>query len=468
MSNRQASHATRISALVSAYEAEVEAGELKFRNEEDLLDLLEYYEEEQLPDQALEIIGIGISCYPYSPGFHLRKVRFFLDSNREDMAMDTLDECEAFFSGDMEFQLLRAETFSRMGFFENAHDIVDQLKETALGKSLSDVYYTEAVVYQFEKRFENMFFSLCAALKEDPANEGALQRMWVCVELAKKYTDSITFHERFLDDNPYSKQAWFNLGQAYEYFGQYEDAVDALEFALVIDPGFEFAGRACAEINFQLKQYPKALENYLDLLKYLEPDQDLLQNIGQCYLEMGDYYMARLFLQKSLQLDSFNDEVFFYLGECFFREGQFQKASHYYRKAIGIEDRREEYYNALGETYLLAGKPDKARWCFQEAVEIAPELPEGWIRYARFLMESGEVEEALEVLLDSEENAVATDLLYCRIACLLTMGRRAEALYWLNEALDEDFDKHKTLFEWRHDLQLDPEIQAIITAFQSL
>lgn len=466
MNNRQADQSTKISALVSAYEAEVEAGEMKFRKEEDLLDLLDYYLEEQLPDQALEIVELGITYFPYSSEFQIRKIRLFLGLGREDLAMIALDESEVFFSGDLDFQLLRAEAFSRMGLFENAHDIIDQLKESASGEDLSELYLAEAVVFESERLFEQMFYSLRSALLEDPANQEALHKMWVCVELGKKYSESISFHENFLNENPYSKGAWYNLGQSYEYFGQYEEAIEAFEFATAIDPSFEFAYRNCAELYFQLKQYDKALENYLDVLRQFEPDQDLLLNIGQCYMELGDLGMARSFFQKALRLDSHNDEVYFYLGECFFREEQFLKASKYYLKAIEIEDRREEYYRSLAECYLFLGKPEKARWYFQEAVEIAPESAQYWVRYARFLMESGDLAEALEVLLEAEEHAVGADLLYCRIACLLSMGRRAEALYWLNEALDEDYDSHQYLFEWKPDLLVDPEIRAIITTFQ--
>lgn len=466
MNNRQANKTARISALVSAYEAEVEAGELKFRKEEDLLDLLDYYQEEQLPDQALEIVELGISYFPYSSEFHIRKIRLYLESGREDLAMVSLDECEALFTGDIEFQLLRAEGFSRMGLYENAHDIIDQLKETSAGEDLSELYLAEAVVFEREHQFERMFYSLRSALLENPKNEEALQRMWICVELAKKYSESIAFHEDFLNENPYSRQAWYNLGQSYEYFGQYENAIEAFEFAVAIDPSFEFAYRDCAELYFQLKEYGKALDNYLDVLKQIEPDQDLFLNIGQCYLEMGDLNAAISFFQKALRLDSLNDEVYFYLGECFFRGQQFQKAAKYYLKALDIEDHREEYYQALGETYLALGRPDKARGYFQEAVDIAPESAEYWIRFAQFLMDSGEFEEALEVLLESEDHAVGTDLLYCRIACLFSMGRRAEAFYWLNEALDEDFDKHHSLFEWAPGLLLDPEVRAIITTYQ--
>lgn len=466
MNQHQASQRARISALVSAYEAEVEAGDVKFRKEEELLEVVDYYIQEQLPEQALEVVDFGISCFPFSAVFYLRKARLFIDLSKEELSMAILDDAEGRFGADFDFRVLRAEAFSRLGLFEQAHEILEELKEEVLGEELSQVLLAEAVVYEWEEQYERMFYSLRAALMEDPQNEEALQRLWVCVELAKKYAESIAFHERFVNLYPYSKQAWYNLGQSYEYFGQYEDAIDAFEFAIAIDPSFEFAYRDCAELYFQRKDYPRALRHYLDVLEQFEPDQDLYLNIGQCYLEMGELEIAKAYFQKAIRFDSLNDEVHFFLGECFFREGQYQKASKAYLKAIGIEDRREEYYLALAETYLQLDKPDKARWYFQEAVEVAPEAAEYWIRYAQFLLDAGKPKEALEVLIEAEEYAVGVELLYCRIGCLLTLGRRAEALYLLNEALDEDYARHQYLLDWMPSLAADPEVQAIITTFQ--
>ncbi|MDV7391048.1 tetratricopeptide repeat protein, partial [Arthrospira platensis SPKY1] len=323
------------------------------------------------------------------------------------------------FPGNPEFQLLRAEAFSQLGLFEEAHQIMDELREQISGADLSQLYLVEALVFEMEEQYERMFYALRAALLEDPSNEDALQRMWVCVELAKKYPESIAFHEAFVDENPFSKQAWYNLGQSYEYFGNYEAAIDAFEFAVVIDPGFEFAYRDCAELYFQLKNYPRALRNYLDVLDRFEPDQDLFLNIGQCYLEMGDLDMAKPFFQKALRFDPQNDEVYYFLGECFFRDRQFQKAARFYQKALNIEDRREEYYLALAEAFLALDQPGKARWHYQEAIEVAPEASECWIRYARFLMEEGDTHAAIELLLEADDYAVGVELLYCRVGCLL-------------------------------------------------
>jgi tetratricopeptide (TPR) repeat protein len=99
------------------------------------------------------------------------------------------------------------------------------------------------------------------------------------------------------------------------------------------------------------------------------------------------------------------------------------------------------------------------------AAEIAPETTEYWIRYARFLIEIGHQEAALGVLDEAEEYAVGTELLYCRIIALLEIGRRQEALILLGSALDEDYNKHRALFELKPELVEDREIQAVIATF---
>ena len=63
-------------------------------------------------------------------------------------------------------------------------------------------------------------------------------------------------------------------------------------------------------------------------------------------------------------------------------------------------------------------------------------------------------------------NICAVDLLYSRVICLFNLGRRGEALYFLQEALLEDFGLHKMLFTELPHLEEDNDVLRIITNYQ--
>ena len=71
----------------------------------------------------------------------------------------------------------------------------------------------------------------------------------------------------------------------------------------------------------------------------------------------------------------------------------------------------------------------------------------------------------VKVLEKADMYAGGTEIEYCRIACLYMMGKRSEALYKLSEALQCDYETHKTLFNWQPELAEKADLQAVITAF---
>lgn len=452
--------------LVKDFEDKEERGELPFYEEEDWSDLITFYEEESQLERALDVAEKGLTQYPFSLDLLLRKSFLYLQLGLGEMAMTVLNEAESVSPGDLEVDLLRAETLAVLDQYEDALDLLEQLKGRTEGADLSDVYLCESLVFEQMGFYEQMFFTLQLALKFDHNNEEALKRIWLSVELSKKYSESVVLHEEIIDKNPYSYLAWYNLGHAYSYFGDYAAAADAYEYAFLINSKFDFAYRDCAEICFELKDYSRALECYRDLLEFVEPDPEILLRMGQCQQYLGNWKDAReLFLQAS-RFDELSDEVFFHLGLCYLQEGQFSKAQRMLEKAIRLEDGREEYYAALADVFMQMGLVERARPLYGQAIEIAPEDSEYWLRYVGFLMDQCEFDQALQVLDEADNHAVGAELLYSRVGCLYLMNRRQESLLLLENALDENYDMHPSLLALVPAMGEDPEVRALISTFQ--
>lgn len=451
--------------LVAEYENLSENGIPAFFDEKVYLKLIAFYREDDQLDRALEVVEHALQHHGFSSDFYIKKAQLLLDAHKEEETLQVLDKAATFAPSEPEINLLRAEALIYMGYAQDAFSIIEQLKENNDRKVLSDVYLVEALAYESREEFERMFYALKAALKENPANKEALERLWLCVELSKKYEESVALHEEILEVDAYSFMAWYNLGHAHAYLGNYEVAIEAYEYAFLIDENFEYAYRDCADLCFELKQYNKALNIYLEYVENFEADGDVLLFIGRCYQYMGDYDAARTAFTRAIYLDPLNDEVYFHIGECYARENNWDNAIHYYRKALSIEDQQEEYYAALALAYVQTEVDEKAAPNFKRAIDIAPEESKYWINYANFLMETGQGEAALQLLEEAEDYAAGTELLYARIACLFYIGRRQEALYWLGEALYEDYAAYPSLFHFYPALEEDREIVGMVQEF---
>jgi tetratricopeptide (TPR) repeat protein len=459
----------KLTELINKFEDATHEGGSAFFGEDELCDLIDYYEAEYLPERALEVCQYGSLQYPFTASFHIRKAIILLDSGQNDDVLELLEKAENLSPIALEPKLLRSEALASVGRHEEAHTILHHLlQHPRSDQELSRIYYHEALISEKQNAYEQMFRTLQKALRYDPSNTEALDRMWVSVELSKKHEESIVFHNELLEEEAYSYKAWYNLGHAYSYLGKYPEAIEAFEYSFLINEDFEFGYRDCAEICFQTREYHKALQCYTDVLERFEADPDILLRIGQCYQALGQHSTARKIFSKAIALDPMADEVIFHLGQCQAQAGEWEKAIKTFKKALRIEDRREEYYAELADAYFEVDNLEKAEFHYQSAIELAPEDTEYWIRYATFLLDTERYDDALDYLDQAEDHAVGTELIFCRVAVLLAAQQRPEALFLLEEALTEDFYLYPSLFELDPDLETDPELQAIIETFRPM
>lgn len=452
--------------LVTEYENSSRQGLAVFLAEKAYQQLIDYYEEEGQLDRALEVVDQAIEQYNYSVDFYLRKAHLQIDTHHEQAALDTLDEAALFAPDEVEIDLLRAEAFIYMNRINDALVLLEERKLQGPRSTLSDILLVEAMAYEHQEEYELMFYTLSRALRVNPKNEEALERVWLAVELSKKYEESIKLHDDLLNHDAYLYLAWYNLGHAHAYLGNYEQAVEAYEFAYVINERFEYAYRDCAELCFEMKRYGKALKCFLEILELFEPDSELLLRIGQCYRELGNYVQARSFCHRAIKMDPLNDEVHFHMGLCYSDEKKWKLAVRSFRKALSIESSREEYYAALAEAFFYTDDWEKAEQLYRTAVDIAPEDIAYWLKYVAFLLAADRPSTALNAIEEAEEYELGVKLLYARVATLCSIGRRKEAMYWLGEALSEEYDLYPVLFGLVPELEQDSGLLSLIASYR--
>ena len=292
-----------------------------------------------------------------------------------------------------------------------------------------------------------------------------MERIWISAELSRRYEDSVALHKQIIDKDPYNYQAWYNLGHGYNCIWEYEKAIDSLEYSFIINPDFESGYLDCADTCLQLKNYEKALEIYIEANHRFGPNNELMVNIAHCYIYMDRISIAKQWLLKAIKLDSYNDEAYFLLGECYAKDNVWYNAINAYYKAIELENRREEYYLGLAKAYLAVEDYNKATINFQLATETGPEETLYWREYICFLIKIGLYDEAFQVLDEAEDHTYGADLLYCRAITHYLVKNKAECLELLEEALCEDYDQHKLIYEIAPELKLDKEINSMLRYF---
>jgi len=309
--------------------------------------------------------------------------------------------------------------------------------------------------------------TLRKAIELDPTNKEALEKMWWCMNRLSYQEQNIELFQNVVNEDPYSWWGWFNLGSGLEYACRYKEAIEAYEFAMVIDGKKDLAYRYCAEVCFNMKDYDNALRYFEEYSRKFQSDADVYLKIATCYLNLGKTSSAKKYLFMAVDENEFNEEVYFYLGECCQNEGDFPNAILYYKKAINLYPLREELFKGLGKTYSKMGKPELARKYFKRMVDIGPDILDCWKTYIEFLYQINELENALEAIKGAQEFHDCTSLKFYRVAFKIVMGKMPEALYYLGEALEEDFHGYRYLYEAEPRLAKMEEVTDFISKFEA-
>lgn len=455
-----------IEHLVEAYDAYIECGTVKMWEEKELFLLMDYFATERQYERSLEICEEGIINFPYSLSFYLKKIIYLLELNKVDEVGLILTHVNALSPGNHAVTLLHARLLFKLNNNEEALRLLNTLEGKMDAVRTCEMLLLKANILEEDGQTDEIFAILTRAVLLDPKNEEAIEYFWAWIESFKKYEEGIAIFSKLLDLDSYSGLSWYYLGLSHSYLGNYDDALEALEFAYLSTPGLEIAYREYGNLCFELKKYQKALEAYEEMMSLFVSDSEVLMMCGQCCLEMNQAQKSLAYFRKALQSDPMNDEVLYNIGEVFLQHKDWKKAILYYKRAIHIEDQREEYYASMGIAYQQMDEMDKAEFCFQEAVNLAPCESKYWLYYLSFLIHANRKQEAIELAKAGESETEGSTMIFAHIACLLAAGQRKEALMMLGVALEEDYSTHTVLFTLLPDVETDPEVSEMIQYYR--
>lgn len=454
--------------LIADFEHSFEKGGSIYLDEKSVQSLIAYYEKNQLFERALDVIDIALHQFPFNIDYLLIKARLLFQYEDLEQCAETLSLAENLNPSDLYIKLYKVKVLAKQKNLELANEVLTQIKDTDnIEKNYIDILVAESYINEASKNFEAMYFALKRALRLNPMHEEALSKFWDAVDLARKYEDSISFHKDLIDEHPYNYLAWFNLGMSFSFAWEYEKAIDALEYAFIINADFEQAYIECAELCVQCNMHKKALDIYLEAYRKFGQDPELMHNLANCYIKTGSADMAKFIIQKAIKIDPYNDELYFLLGHTFVAKKNWYSAINSYLKAIELDDSREEYYLEIAKCYVNVEDYTKASINFHKATNIASEDTLYWTEYISFLIKLRLFDEALQLLDEAEDTTFGADLLYCRAIALMAKKQKRAALDILAEALEEDFSKHGIIFELSPELEIDKEICSMIRYYES-
>lgn len=436
------------------YEAGLKTGDTAYFERDDFLAIIDYYFNKGKWDKAVIVVNQAKEQHPYSANLLLKKAILHINKNELELAHTCIEDAKILDASEIEIPLVEARLFIELGQIEKAELV---LKTSLRGASINDaeVLLLElADLYAIWHKGDKEFEALAEILQTSPESMEAFERMSICVEHSGMLEESIVLHKTLIDKHPYNYWAWYNLGISYSGLELYEKAIDALSYALAIKDDFEPAIRETAECYYDLDQFERALEFFLQSASFVSfPDEELYHNIGYTHYHLKNYKKSLFYLNKSLKINPQYDNAYFAIGEVHKAQGQYKDALTFYYKAIKLDEDNSQYLEAYAMLSYELGNYQTAIEFLVRALEANPQDSSLWMVLAKCYYELDYFSEAFDVLKKGIELlGEEVELIYASTLVLFKMGRNQSATELLSMALTLDHSAHHILVDWDEEL----------------
>jgi len=446
-------NADEIEDLIRQYE-DLQAGKKSsFLEEESFEILIEYYNEKNNFTKALEITETALDYFPYSGDMFVKKADLLIAVHRYNEALDTLKQAEFYDHDNIDICILKTDAYLALDMPQKAAALLEEALLTFEGDDRLDLLFELADVYDDYEEFEKVFDCLQLILKQEPANEEALYKICFWTDFTGRNEESIKLHQEIIDEHPYSELAWFNLGSAYQGLKLYEKAIDAYQYAVVINDKFDYAYRNMGDAYIRLRKYKDAIEVLEKVIEITRPEDVIFEAIGHCYHKLGKFGIARFNYRKASHINSADSKLQYKIALTYINEQKWEKAILHLENALRIHKSVPEYNLAMGQCVMQLKNYKDAVHHFSMVVRSRPKNVRGWKALISCLYQSKYFDEAIQqcnAALKVTEGKALIHFLYSGV--LFAAGKSKEALVQLETGLKKSPAMVKSFVE------LDPSI----------
>jgi len=434
-----------------------------FLDEESFEKIIDYFDDKEDMQQAIEAAELAIEQYPYSSSLLIRKADLMIASRHYNEALKILVQAELLDSTDINLFILKTDAYLALDQQEKAVTLLEDALHHFEGQERIELLFELADVYDDYEEFDKIFDCLKLILEQEPDNEEALYKICFWTDFTGRNEESIRLHQNIIDNNPYCELAWFNLAAAYQGLKLYEKAIDAYKYAVAIDEKFDYAYRNMGDAYIRLRKFRDAIESLEKVLELSKPEDVIYEAIGHCYDKLSNYAQARFYYRKASHLNQHDSKLYYKIACTYLNEGQWSNAVKQLETAIHIHAKQPEYNLAMGECKMQLGEYKEAIQYFSNVVRMRPKNISSWEALIRCLYNAAFYKEALEQVQAAIHITGGKPIfIFYLSAVYFALGKSREGLIQLEKAMTKAPKLLKKLIELNPSiLQYQPVVDVI-------
>ncbi len=218
---------------------------------------------------------------------------------------------------------------------------------------------------------------------------------------------AIEIYNKIIDRFSASVEVFVQVADLYRMINKFEDAVNALNRALNIDPGNVNLKKELADLYLTTGKTDSALIIYSDIVEILPTDVESRASLAHLYLLKQDYENATKQFEFVLRGEILSIELQLRFGQIFL--ASFQSDSAVAPYALKLFDRIQKQYPDDWRPYWFCGvlntmmKSDSAAvWNLRKVTELDRKNANAWVYLASIYFEDRTYNKTIEILEEAQ------------------------------------------------------------------
>jgi tetratricopeptide (TPR) repeat protein len=428
-------------------------------------EIIHYYLDNGRHSLAKKAVSLGLQQHPSSVLLRLLKVELFVFEDKFTEAEKLLNELEALEPTNEEVHIQRATIFSK----EDKHLEAIKCLKIALEYTddLADVSSLLAMEYLYLDDFEHARLNFIKCLEVDFEDYSALYNIIYCFDMDEKHTEAVVYLNSYLDTNPYCEVAWHQLGRQYIVLKEYEKALKAFDYAVIIDESFIGGYLEKAKTLEILERYEEAIENYSISLELDDPTAFVYLRIGDCYRSLNKLKKAVEFYKKAVNEDPLLDKAWMSLTDVYLLLEDYTKSLYYMKKVLSIDEFNALYWRKYGEINIKLSFFEESIVAFNRCLSLDDKSLEIWLALVDVHYYLGDYKESLSTLIKAKNyyNEIA-EIEYRLFGLFMQLDDNESAFLHLKNGLAIDYDFLEVMKELYPGFFKVEEVKTIISDFK--
>jgi len=416
---------------------------------------------------ANKALNLGLQQHPASVSLKLIRVELLIIDENIEEAEVILNKLQEFEPANDEIYIQKATILSKKGLHKKAIEVLEMSLQYAEDKV--EIYSMIGMEYLFIDDFDRARLNFAKCLEVEYDNYSSLYNVIYCYEMMDKHEEAIQYLIGHIDKDPYSEVAWHQLGRQYVYVEDYKKALEAFDFAILIDDAFIGAHLEKAKTLENLERFEEAIEYYHLTMEIDTPTPFVYLRIGKCYEKLNDKEKALEFFDKTVKEDPLLDKGWLALTDLYISEKDYSTALHYINKAINIDEENNDYWNKLAEINLKLNLYEEAVQAYQKSIHLKDDKLETFVALAGIFHFLGKYDKAIQILLKGAEiyqdNAEIT---YRLSGINYIMGNEEKALVLLEKALKINYNYHNVIEDLFPTFFSDARVISLLDSFKNI